>query len=82
MGRCPRVPSAPQLGEENGSELNAEEGELERSLILSLGGSSVVSGPLTDFEMTASSYPSFLFWSGRVYSIDQAAAFQVPSSFR
>lgn len=74
------VPSVPQLGEENGSELNAE--EVNRREVLSLGGSSVVSGPLTDFEMTASSYPSFLFWSGRVYSIDQAAAFQVPSSFR
>lgn len=66
----------------NGLELNAEKDELENSLILSLGGFSVISGPLTDFEMTASSYPSFLLWAGRVYYIDQAVAFQVLSSFR
>lgn len=62
----PEGPACLHPGEENGLELNAEEDELEKSLILSLGGFSVISGPLTDFEMTASSYPSFLLWTGRV----------------
>lgn len=44
------------MGGGNWIELNAEMDELEKSLIPSLGGFSVVSRLLTDFEITASSY--------------------------
>lgn len=65
--RVSEIAARLQLGEEGCWELNAEKDELEKSLILSLGGFSVISRPLTDFEMTASSYLSFLLWTGRVY---------------
>lgn len=69
-------------GEESCLELNAEKDELEKSLIPSLGGFSVISRPLTDFEITASSYSVLPIMDCEGLLNRLGGALQILSSFR